>query len=262
MMTALVRVGVMLLLMMVPALNSGGCGKDKYGYSMAPVAWAQEPTPSPRVLAPSVGLVPPGWAQEPTPSPPVPTPPTEPERPPYIHPPAPVEPAPPPVAPGPPPPDWSQIAWKVLVAGLINSAGVLFIVQVIKAVAPWLRAAVPWVLPFMAIFPIGPVIGFFQNWLAGKLGAPIDLTPILGPVAPLLGVFAGGTAVAAYQIRAQRHKRWFTIDETARLLNVTPQRVQDFVQHGRLVAVTMQQGTLVDPASVDRMRLTGVPPAR
>jgi hypothetical protein len=116
-------------------------------------------------------------------------------------PPAPVEPAPPVVPPA-PGFDWSAIAWKTLLAGFINAVAVVGLVQWLKAVAPWIRATAPWVLPLFAMLA-GPIVTIVQGLLAGWLGLPIDLAPILGPFTPVLGAFTGATAVALHQVARQ-----------------------------------------------------------
>jgi hypothetical protein len=118
----------------------------------------------------------------------------------HLPPPAEPPPAEPPAPPVPPPPgfDWSQITWQVLLAGLINSVLVLATVQGIKAFAPWVRAAIPWSIPIIAMLT-GPVVAILQNALAGFLGWPIDLSPILAP-------FTGAAAVAIHQIHRQGHQ--------------------------------------------------------
>ena len=81
--------------------------------------------------------------------------------------------------------------WKVLLAMFINTVLVLALTQGIKVYVPGIRAAVPWLLPIIATF-VGPVVAVIQNALAGWLGVPIDLSP-------LLGLATGGAAVAMNQ---------------------------------------------------------------
>ena len=81
--------------------------------------------------------------------------------------------------------------WKPLLAMFINTVLVLGLTQVVKVYVPGIRAAVPWLLPIIAIFA-GPVVAVAQNAMAGWLGVPIDLSP-------LLGLATGGAAVAMNQ---------------------------------------------------------------
>ena len=81
--------------------------------------------------------------------------------------------------------------WKPLLAMFINTVLVLGLTQVVKVYVPGIRAAVPWLLPIIATFA-GPVVAVVQNAVAGWLGVPIDLSP-------LLGLATGGAAVAMNQ---------------------------------------------------------------
>lgn len=85
--------------------------------------------------------------------------------------------------------------WKLLLAMFINTVLVLGLTQLIKVYVPGLRAAVPWVLPIIATFA-GPVVAVVQNALAGWLGAPIDLSP-------LLALATGASATTLNQIYKQ-----------------------------------------------------------
>lgn len=87
--------------------------------------------------------------------------------------------------------DWNQI-----IAAAINSVLVLMAVQLLKTYAlPWLKQQAPWVLPIVSLV-IGPALTAAVNALSAMFGYPIDLSPIIG-------VFAGGTAVALHQIGKQ-----------------------------------------------------------
>ena len=85
--------------------------------------------------------------------------------------------------------------WKNLIAMFLNTVGVLLLTQLIKVGVPIIRSATPWLLPILATLA-GPVIAVVQNLLAGWLGLPIDLSP-------LVGLATGGTAVAMHQIHRQ-----------------------------------------------------------
>lgn len=87
--------------------------------------------------------------------------------------------------------DWNQI-----LAAAINSVLVLAAVQALKVhVVPWLKQTAPWAIPIIALV-IGPALTAGMNFLSAFLGYPIDLSPIIG-------VFAGGTAVALHQVGKQ-----------------------------------------------------------
>lgn len=89
--------------------------------------------------------------------------------------------------------------WNMIAAAAINSVLVLMAVQALKVKGiPWLNLNAPWLLPIIAIV-IGPVMTLLMNHLSAYFGYPIDLSPIVG-------VFAGGTAVALHQIGAQAKK--------------------------------------------------------
>lgn len=85
--------------------------------------------------------------------------------------------------------------WKPLAAMAINTIVVAGVVQAIKVYAPGLRAGLPWLLPVIAVVA-GPAVAVAQSALAGWLGVPIDLSP-------LLGLATGGAAVAANQVVKQ-----------------------------------------------------------
>lgn len=84
---------------------------------------------------------------------------------------------------------------KMLAASLINTAGVLTLVAIGNYYLPAVRATVPWLIP-IATTLLGPVVALGQTWLAGQLGVPIDLSP-------LLGVFTGAAAVMVHQTGKQ-----------------------------------------------------------
>ena len=81
--------------------------------------------------------------------------------------------------------------WKNLIAMFLNTVGVLLLTQLIKVGVPIIRSATPWLLPILATLA-GPVIAVVQNLLAGWLGLPIDLSP-------LVALATGGAAVAVHQ---------------------------------------------------------------
>ena len=91
--------------------------------------------------------------------------------------------------------DWNQI-----IAVTINSVLVLMAVQFIKNYGlPWLKSNAPWALPLISVL-IGPLLTYLMNIVSSLLGYPIDLSPIIG-------LFAGGTAVALHQIGKQAETR-------------------------------------------------------
>lgn len=86
---------------------------------------------------------------------------------------------------------------KELLAVLINTAGVMCVVQVIKFYLPYLTDKYGWVMPLIAMAS-GPVVAFLQGFLATKLGYPgFDFSLIVAAL-------TGGTAVAAHQVYAQQ----------------------------------------------------------
>ncbi len=87
--------------------------------------------------------------------------------------------------------DWNQI-----IAAAINSVLVLMAVQLLKVHGiPWLKQSAPWALPIISMV-IGPALTAAMNWISAALGYPVDLSPIVG-------IFAGGTAVALHQVGKQ-----------------------------------------------------------
>lgn len=91
--------------------------------------------------------------------------------------------------------DWNQI-----IAAAINSVLVLVVVQLLKVHGiPYLNQNVPWAIPLISI-AIGPALTAAMNFLSAQFGYPIDLSPIIG-------VFAGGTAVALHQVGKQAEFR-------------------------------------------------------
>lgn len=97
--------------------------------------------------------------------------------------------------PGPIPGTSPVLPWQMLVGATINSVIILALVQAIKMYLPKVREAVPWALPIIAA-AIGPAVAAGQTGLAGWLGVPIDLSP-------MLGLFTGASAVALHQIGKQ-----------------------------------------------------------
>mgnify|MGYP001570446798 FL=1 len=85
--------------------------------------------------------------------------------------------------------------WKPLLAMAINTVGVMLVTQLIKTGIPIIHSAVPWLLPILATLA-GPVVAVLQSLLAGWVGVPIDLSP-------LLGLATGGAAVAMHQVHRQ-----------------------------------------------------------
>jgi hypothetical protein len=164
-----VRVLLIALLVLVPSVSRGCAGGDKYG-ALSGVAFAVEHLQPPPAE-------PPAAEQPPPESPPVPLP--------------------PPVV------DWTTIAWRTIIAALINGALVMVAVQLIKVYMPYFKVRIPWALPLIAMVA-GPLIAWFQGFLADLLGQPIDLAPILGPYTEeVIGVAAGAFAVTVHQLKQQ-----------------------------------------------------------
>jgi len=89
--------------------------------------------------------------------------------------------------------------WYPILATLINSAGVMTAVQVIKKYIPVIKERVPILLPIMA-GALGPAVGALQGYLISVLGVPVDLSPITALV-------AGPIAVLAYDVGAKYQGR-------------------------------------------------------
>lgn len=88
-------------------------------------------------------------------------------------------------------------SWGLIVAVLINTAGVMAVVTVINRIMPKLRAAVPWTVPLIASLLVGPALVAVQSWLSTWLGVPIDLSAIAGAAT---GLGTGALAVTAHQV--------------------------------------------------------------
>jgi hypothetical protein len=89
--------------------------------------------------------------------------------------------------------------WKELVAVLINTAGVMLVVQGIKLAMPYLTDKFGWVMPIVAMIA-GPFVAMLQGYLATLLGYPgFDFSLIVAAL-------TGGTAVAANQIYKQQQE--------------------------------------------------------
>ncbi len=87
--------------------------------------------------------------------------------------------------------------WKELLAVLINTAGVMAAVQIIKVVLPFLTDKYGWLVPILAMLA-GPVVALIQGGLAKVLGYEgFDFSLVVAAL-------TGGTAVAAHQIYAQK----------------------------------------------------------
>lgn len=91
-------------------------------------------------------------------------------------------------------------SWKELVATLINTAGVMLLVQGIKLAVPYLSDKYGWALP-MAAMILGPLVATAQAYLSAKLGYPVDLNWTLINTA-----LTGAGAVAAHQIYTQHRQ--------------------------------------------------------
>ena len=89
--------------------------------------------------------------------------------------------------------------WKELLATVINTAGVIVVVQVIKYLLPVLKVQYGWAIPLIATVA-GPGVAALQSLVAGWLGVQVDFTPI---VAALTGAAATAAHQVAHQATAQ-----------------------------------------------------------
>lgn len=89
-------------------------------------------------------------------------------------------------------------AYYPIIAGIINTVLVLFVVQALKNLVPKMRESIPWIIPILA-GAIGPLVAAGQNALFSWLGIPIDLSAIAA-------IFTGGSAVAINQVGKQYQK--------------------------------------------------------
>lgn len=86
-------------------------------------------------------------------------------------------------------------SWKQLVAVILNTAGVVLVVQLLKFFLPILKERYPWALPIIATL-VGPGVAYLQITVAGWAGVDVDFTPVVAAL-------TGGMAVAAHQVKAQ-----------------------------------------------------------
>ncbi len=85
--------------------------------------------------------------------------------------------------------------WQLVLAGLINGAGVFSVLWVFNNhISGWLRANTPWLIPILAA-ALGPVVALAQSYLAKWLGVPIDLAPLSA-----MALFSGASATAMHQV--------------------------------------------------------------
>lgn len=86
--------------------------------------------------------------------------------------------------------------WFTILGAMINTAGVLAVVQILKVnIIPAVREKAPWILPILT-GAIGPAIAALQNLLSGVLAVSITLDPVVA-------VFTGAAAVAVNQAGKQ-----------------------------------------------------------
>lgn len=104
----------------------------------------------------------------------------------------------------PTPPLPPPASWQMIVATAINTAGVMLVVWLLSTyIFPALRERMPWLVPILSSLIVGPALAAAQNWLAGWLGVPIDLSPIAGAAT---GVMTGALAVTAHQTYQQQRR--------------------------------------------------------
>ncbi len=87
------------------------------------------------------------------------------------------------------------IPWGLVLGFLINTAGVVLIVQVLKKYRSRIKPYIPMIAPLL-----GAALPVIASWLSVFLGTPIDFSPIIG-------FFAGFSAVGLHQMVKQFGKR-------------------------------------------------------
>lgn len=84
--------------------------------------------------------------------------------------------------------------WLEIVAGLVNGALVLLVVQWLKNYGmSWMKTNVPWLLPILAL-GAAQGLGLLASFISGFLGYPIDFSPIVA-------VLVGSMSVVAYDVK-------------------------------------------------------------
>ncbi len=89
----------------------------------------------------------------------------------------------------------ASIQWGLILGFLINSAGVMFLLQVLKKYRSQIKPYIPMIAPLL-----GAALPVIASWLSVFLGTPIDFSPIIG-------FFAGFSAVGLHQMVKQFGKR-------------------------------------------------------
>ena len=84
----------------------------------------------------------------------------------------------------------------------LNTIGVAAVLRIGTYVMPQIETRVPWVMPALAAF-LGPAIMHLQAALTDALGVAIDLSSLVGAVAPYVGV---GTGLAAFLFHTQKRR--------------------------------------------------------
>ncbi len=93
----------------------------------------------------------------------------------------------------------APVDWKGLLGLFINSFAVVAAVKLLTVAMPTIREKIGWVIPILAMI-IGPLLALASNAISEAIGVPVDLNPIAA-------VFAGGSAVAFYQVGRQVKKK-------------------------------------------------------
>ena len=89
----------------------------------------------------------------------------------------------------------AALPWQSIAAFLINSVGVVLLVQLLKKYREQVKPYIPIIAPFL-----GVALPVAATWLSAFLGIPIDFSP-------LIGFFAGFGAVGLHQAVKQIRKR-------------------------------------------------------
>ncbi len=89
----------------------------------------------------------------------------------------------------------AAIPWWLILGFLINTAGVVLIVQLLKKYRSQIKPYIPMIAPLL-----GAALPVIATWLSALTGTPIDFSPILG-------FFAGFSAVGMHQVVKQIGKR-------------------------------------------------------